>query len=365
MATATKPRVGTTLNVAMLKAALSDLSDAIPNRSPRPVLLNALLQDGSITGSDLQTRVTEDIGYDGEPLLLPFSRLRSILGECGADTVTLAVQGTVCIVKAGRSEWRLPVEDASEYPPWEPVGVKTMVRIPCDQFARAAWSVVGAADDTATAGGVLIEVAGDECWLVSTDGRRLYTCKIEHDQAVDEKSVVVPAKAMRLIAKLAGKQPDEAIQLDASTSELVAVIGTTTVVVRLAASTFPKWRRIIPEASGGGTIVDRVLVESATRSAAIVTSETSRGVRYTFGGELLLLEGKSSEAGESRVQCAVGTAGTACKVSMNPAYITDWLEELPLDAEPTVDIEATGSDAAVVLRCGEHLAVVMPLAEDA
>ena len=365
MLVATKPRAATTLSVAMLKASLADLSDAVPNRSPRPVLLNVLLQGGTITGSDLQTRVTEDIGYDGEAVLLPFSRLRAILGECGTDTVTLAVQGTVCIVKAGRGEWRLPVEDASEYPAWEPVGVKTLVRIPCDQFARAAWSVIGAADDTATAGGVLIEVTGDECWLVSTDGRRLYTCKIEHDQAVDDTSIIVPAKAMALLAKLAGKQPDEAIQLDASTSELVAVIGTTTVVVRLAASTFPKWRKIIPAASGSGTIVDRVLVESATRSAAIVTSETSRGVRYTFGGKLLLLEGKSSEAGESRVQCAVGTAGTACKVSMNPAYITDWLRELPLDAEPTVDIEATGSDAAVVLRCGEYLAVVMPLAEDA
>ena len=365
MATATKPRAGTTLNVAMLKAALADLSDAVPNRSPRPVLLNVLLQGGTITGSDMQIRVTEDIRYDGEAVLLPFSRLRAILGECGTDTVTLAVDGTTCIVKAGRGQWRLPVEDAGEYPAWEPVGVKTLVRIPCDQFARAAWSVIGAADDAKTAGGVLIEVTGDECWLVSTDGRRLYTCKIEHDQAVDDTSIIVPAKAMALLAKLAGKQPDEAIQLDASASELVAVIGDTTVVVRLSAGTFPKWRKIIPAASGSGTVVDRVLVESATRSAAIVTSETSRGVRYTFGGELLLLEGKSAEAGESRVQCAVGTAGTACKVSMNPAYITDWLRELPLDAEPTVDIEATGSDAAVVLRCGEHLAVVMPLAEDA
>ena len=353
------------MNVAMLKAALADLSDAVPNRSPRPVLLNVLLQDGEITGSDLQIRVTEDIGYDGEAVLLPFSRLRAILGECGTDTVTLTVDGTLCVVKAGRGEWRLPVEDASDYPLWEPVGVKTLVRIPCDQFARAAWSVVGAADDTATAGGVLIEVTGDECWLVSTDGRRMYACTIEHDQAVDDTSVVVPAKAMRLLAKLAGKHPEEAIQLDASASELVAMIGNTTVAVRLAATTFPKWRKIIPETAGGGTVVNRLLVESATRSAAIVTSETSRGVRYTFGGDSLLLESKSSEAGESRVECAVSTAGTACRVAMNPGYITEWLEELPMDAEPTVEIEATNSNAAVVLRCGEHLAVVMPLAEDA
>lgn len=369
MATATRRRAGATLNVANLKSALADLADAISVRSPNPILTNVLLRDGAVTGTNLEVRVTEQVGYDGDPLLLPYHRLRSIVNECGTKELTLTVSGTACVVKAGRSEWRLPVEDAAEFPAWksdkEP---KPLVRIPCDQFARAAWSVSGAADTSGgryAFGAVLIEVAGDECWTVASDGRRLYACKIEHDQAVDEARVLVPAGAVELIAKIAAKFPEAAVQFYASGSDIVADIGVAAISVRLAAGEFPKWRLLVPEESDECTVMTRTMLESATRAAAIVTSESSRGVRYTFGGETLLIEGKSSEAGESSVECAVASSGRKCCVKLNPAYVVEWLKELPLDAEPTVNVDAKDGESAVVLRCGDHLAVVIPLSEDA
>lgn len=366
MATAT---AGAKLNVAALRSALNDLSDGVPARTPNPVLTNVLLCDGTVTGTNLEFRVSEQIGYEGEPLLLPYSRLKAIVAECGTAELTLTVKGSSCIVAAGRSEWRLPVGDASEFPAWHRESEsKPLVRIPCDQFARAAWSVCGAADTTGgryAFGAVLIEVAGDECWTVASDGRRMYACKIEHDQAVDEARVLVPAGAVELIAKVCGKFPEAAVQFYASGSDIVADIDVAVISVRLAAGEFPKWRKLIPKVTADTTAITRTSLESATRAAAIVASESSRGVRYTFGGETLLVEGKSSEAGESSVECAVVSSGSECRVKLNPGYVVDWLRELPLDAEPTVDVEATNGESAVVLRCGDHLAVVMPLSEDA
>ena len=366
MATAT---AGTTLSVAALRSALNDLSDAVPARTPNPVLTNVLLCDGTVTGTNLEVRVSEQIGYDGEPLLLPYSRLKAIVAECGTADLTLTVKGSACIVKAGRSEWRLPVGDASEFPTWQRESEsKPLVRIPCDQFARAAWSVCGAADTTGgryAFGAVLIEVAGDEAWTVASDGRRMYAAKIEHDQAVDEARVLVPVGAIEMIAKIAGKSPEAAVQFFASGSDIVADIGVAVISVRLAAGEFPKWRKLIPKESGDATSITRTNLESATRAAAIVASESSRGVRYTFGNETLLVEGKSSEAGESTVRCAVMSSGSECRVMLNPGYVVDWLKELPLEAEPTVDVDAKDGESAVVLRCGDHLAVVMPLSEDA
>jgi len=368
MATAQRQRAGATLNVAALRSALNDLSDAVPARTPNPVLTNILLCDGTITGTNLEVRVSEHIGYDGEPLLLPYSRLKAIVNECGTAELTLTVKGSSCIVKAGRSEWRLPAGEASEFPAWpresEP---KPLVRIPCDQFARSAWSVCGAADTKGgryAFGAVLIEVAGDECWTVASDGRRLYACKIEHDQAIDEARVLIPVHAAEMIAKVASKFPEAAVQFCASGSDVEADLGAAVINVRLAAGEFPKWRKLVPKAADTATEMTRTLLESATRSAAIVASESSRGVQYTFGGETLLLEGKSSEIGESSVECAVMTSGNDCRVKLNPGYVVDWLKELPLDAEPTVNIEAKNGESAVVLRCGDHLAVIMPLSED-
>lgn len=361
--------MGITLDTSTLRAALAAVMRAVPARSAKPILQNVRLGDGLLSGTDLEVRIDREIDYHDEPMLLPFSRLKAIVGECGTAELTLTVNGSSCIVKAGRSEWRLPVGDASEFPVWNREGEsKPLVRIPCDQFARAAWSVCGAVDRKGgryACSAVLVEVAGDECWTVATDGRRLYACKIEHDQAVDEASVLIPAGAVELIAEVAGKFPEAAVQFYASGSDIVADIDVAVISVRLAAGEFPKWRKLIPKATNDTTAITRTLLESATRAAAIVASESSRGVRYTFGGETLLVEGKSSEAGESTVRCAVVSSGSECRVMLNPGYVVDWLRELPLDAEPTVDVEAKDGESAVVLRCGDHLAVVMPLSEDA
>jgi DNA polymerase-3 subunit beta len=369
MITATRKAAGTKLNVGALKAALAALADAVPSRSPRPVLLNVLLADGRITATDLEVQVSVVLPYDGDPLLLPFNRLKAIVNECNAAELTLAPDGTACVVRAGNGKWRLPSEPAAEFPTWKPENARPLVRLPCDQFARAAKAVVAAADPKEgryAYSAVLIDVQGDKCWVVATDGRRLYGTEMEHDLAMDARVVLAPAHAVKIIARIAEAQADSAIQFDATNNELIAETDSATITVRLAAGEFPKWRKLVPaESDETATVVSRDELMPATRAAAIVTSENSRGVRYTFGGESLMLHGKSAEAGESSVKCDVQRAGPACRVKLNPQYVADWLRDLPREAEPYVEVSAKDGDSAVVFRCGEHLAVVMPLAEEA
>jgi hypothetical protein len=42
----------------------------------------------------------------------------------------------------------------------------------------------------------------------------------------------------------------------------------------------------------------------------------------------------------------------------------EWLNGISGDAEPEVEVEAVDEQSAVVLRCGDHTGVIMPLAKD-
>jgi len=370
--TATKERRkitsgGIRLSAPALKEALGSVASAVPGKSPRPILQNVLLSGAVLSGSDLEIRI--DVEVDADPaltVLLPRDRLQAILGSVNADEITLTPNGTSCVIKAGRGEWTLPTEDAAEYPTWQPVAVKQLVRLPADQFVRAVRGVVFATDNESSRyalGAVLIEVAGDVVTLVATDGRRLASVACEHDQAVDDSQTLVPARAMEIIARLADHAGDAGVQLEATGKELVATIGTARVTALLVEGKFPRWRDVLPERDAKATIVSRADLLAATRAAAICTSEDSRGVEYAFA-DGIWLHGQSGEKGESSITCEVVEAGKKCSVKLDPAFVSEWLRGISGDAEPNVEIEAVDDQSAVVLRCGDNTGVIMPLAKD-
>jgi DNA polymerase-3 subunit beta len=355
------------LSAADLKSALAAVSPAVPSRAPKPILTNVRLGDGLVTGTDLEVRIDAAIDYHGDAMLLPHGRLMAILSAAGGEDVTLEPKGTQCVVRCGHGTWTLPVEDAAEYPIWEPKDARPVTRLPADQFARAVRGVVFAADQESSRyalGAVLVDVKDGVVSFVATDGRRLCSCEMEHDLAVDDSTTLVPSRVMQILARVAVAAGEDSVQLEATGNELLATIGGTTVTARLTEGRFPRWRDVIPADGGEPTTVLATELLSATRAAAIVTSEQSKGVQYTFTAEGIHLHGQSAEAGESSVTCQIVEAGKACSVKLDPVFVREWLSGLPADGEPTVSVQATDAQSAVVLRTDTFTGVIMPLATE-
>ena len=367
-ATATKPRKarvgGISLLTATLRAALATVRAAVPARSPKPILSNVLLYNGGITASDLELQISAEIDYTGEPVLLPFGRLQAILGAASGDEVTLTHSGTKCSVEVGVGKWDLPTEDALEFPRWEPTGVKPICRIPCDQFVRAVKAVAYATDSESSRfalGAVLVEVKDGTVTLVGTDGRRLSSYGIEVDQAVDDSTTLIPARAILTISSIASHS-EGAVQLEATASEVVATIDGTVVTARLVDGRFPRWRDVIPERDAKASLVNGAELLAATRAAAVCTSEQSKGVMFAISPEGIHLTAESAEAGQASVTCPVLEPGATVAVQMDPGFVADFLRGVD-EAEP-VEVEAVDHASAVVFRCGDCTGVVMPLAKD-
>lgn len=376
MTTATKERKpksradgGISLSVSELKAALGAVASAVPTRSPRPVLQNVLLSGGVISGSDgdLRIDVKLETAPPGVNVLLPKERFSAIVANATGDEITLQPNGTTCIVRAGHGEWTLPTEDPAEYPAWNVAHAKSVTRLPADQFCRAVRGTVFATDSQSSRyalGAVLVECKGENVTFVATDGRRLSSFSAEHDLAVDDSQTLVPARAMDIASRVAGRAGDEAVQIEASANEIVCTIGGTTITARLVEGRFPRWRDVLPKRDAKASTVNREALLAATRAAAIVTSEQSKGVQYTFGKDGIWLHGQSAECGESSVTCDIVTPGESCTVKLDPVFVTEWLNGISGDAEPEVEVEAVDEQSAVVLRCGDHTGVIMPLAKD-
>lgn len=330
------------------------------------MLQNVRLGDGLLSGTDLEVRIDREIDYHDEPMLLPAYRLSAILKAATGDEVVLMPNGTSITVKCGAGSWTLPTEDVAEFPTWESRELKAICRLPADQFCRAAKATIYATDTESSRyalGGVLVEVAdGNPTW-VATDGRRLACVETETDQAVDDSQTILPGRLVAMAASLA--VGDGSVQIEADAKEVRFSLDCTTITGRLVEGKFPRWRDVLGEPEGEPTVIDVAELLQSVQSAAIVTSEQSKGITLAWTANTLVLVGRSSEYGESRVICPTIAAGSTAGTKLDPKYVAQFLANLPSDEEPHVDVYIKDAQSRVVLRCGPYTGVIMPLSEHA
>ena len=359
-----------------LLAALQSASAVVPARSPKPVLTNIKLEADRelavVSATDLEVGIR--IGIEGVEtsapgaVLLPSARLAAIVRESAPGTVfDIHTDGTATIVKAPRSEFRLPAEDPLEFPAVATFPSDSGHEISAGLVRELVRRTVFATDNESSRyalGGVLVELGDKQVTAVGTDGRRL--AKMQGPATASgavETAPIVPARAMQLVERCLGGG-DTPVKVAVRPSEILFQCGSTTISSRLVEGRFPRWRDVFP------TRPDAVKVNlvagpllAAVRQAAIVTSEQSKGVDFSFDPGQLVLSGRSAESGESRIELPIEHAGETVKIKLDPRFVSDFLRVL--DPGTTVTVELTDAQSACVCTTADGYGyVIMPLAAD-
>ena len=381
-ATATKTKNsrrggGFTIARTALQKVLQDVTKAIPARPTNPVLASVLLSNGTLTATNLEIKVSLHVGYDAEPMLVPFAKLLAITRSTSEDEITLSIDGSCCVVECGtgsrRGRWKIPVESASEFPAWEPTDLRPLCHVPTSQFQRAIARVIDATDNESSRyalGGVCIDVSRDDnvATLVATDGRRLHLASIElpDDQDQDNKHVVVPEGAMDLVKKANCGIGHTLIETNGR--EAVFSADGVQVTARLIEGRFPRWRDVFPADPDGKCVitkVEREVLKQAMNATSIVTTEQSKGVDMTLSATGIVCRAASSESGEAKVSIDVVSGGDERKIKLDPKFVVQWLRAFDNSDEPHVSVSVIDKERACVFKSGEaYSAVIMPLTAD-
>lgn len=361
-----------------LLAALQSAAAVVPSRSPKPILTNVKVEatrdEVVLSATDLEVGIR--VAVEGVEVvapgtvLLPTGRLMAIVRESAAGTqFEIHSDGTAAVVKAPRSEFRLPAEDPLEFPaaPTFPDGGFVELSTPlARELVRRTVFATDNESSRYALGGVLLEFTPPGVIAVGTDGRRLAKMQGPAEArgaAGGDSTPIVPARAMQLIERCLGGA-DQPVQLAVRGSEILVRTAGTTISARLVDGRFPRWRDVFPDRP------DAVRVQmvagpllAAVRQAAIVTSEQSKGVDFSFESGQLVLSGRSAESGESRVEMPIDYSGAAVRIKLDPRFMAEFLRVL--DPATAVTIEITDAQSACVCSSDDGYGyVIMPLAAD-
>ncbi len=349
-----------------------------PSRSPKPILQNVKLivseSEAIFMATDMELGIRILVpGIQAESpgtAMLPVARFGSILRESNDAQLHVEADSQGTTVRGDRSEFKLPSENPDEFPEVAAFGEDKYHQLPARLLRELIRRTLFATDTESSRyalGGVLLEFESDKVISVGTDGRRL--AKMEGPaesvggHSSGESMTIVPTHSMQLIER-ALTEADAEIQVAARSNDVLIKTPNVTIYSRLVEGRFPKWREVLPKRTGAVQIELTVgPLYSALRQAAIVASEESRGIDFTFGDGSLVLSGATAEVGQSRVEFPIPYDGASITMTMDHRYVADFLKVL--DPETTFTCEIENCDSAALFTTTDGYGyVVMPLARE-
>jgi DNA polymerase-3 subunit beta len=358
--------------------AFQTVASVAPTRSPKPILQNVKLDASAnsvtLTATDLEIGIRHAVaGVDVQApgsIVLSVARFGSILRENTDQTIHIESDGQGTTIRGERSKFQLPAENPAEFPPVADFNETAYFEVPARLLRELIRRTVFATDNESSRyalGGVKLEFDAGTITAIGTDGRRLSKMSgpvaAQGGAAAPQQNTIVPTRAMQLIERAIAPN-DAELQMAIRGNEFLVHSPRATISARLLEGRFPEWRKVFP-AAGAGTPIELAAgpTHAAVRQAAIVTSEESRGIDFTFGDGSLVLAGKAAEVGQSRVELPIGYSGGEITITLDPRFVVDFLKVL--DADKTFTIELKDGDSAAMCTTDDGYAyVIMPLARD-
>ncbi|MFM7797605.1 MAG: DNA polymerase III subunit beta, partial [Planctomycetota bacterium] len=207
--------------------------------------------------------------------------------------------------------------------------------------------------------GVLMERKGKRLRLVGTDGKRLAVAA-GGCTGDGEMTLIVPSKSLNILVKMLG-DPDSKVVIGKSDGQAVfQVEGVGTLVTSLVEGTFPPFEDVIPKDQDKRVTFDAADLATAIRRAALLTNEESKGVRFAFKGDTLVVSSRAPEMGEAEIRVPMsGYQGDAIEIGFQPAFIVDALKVV--DGQQVM-LEMRSPQKPGVIKVGQEFTyVVMPV----
>ena len=328
-----------------------------PTRTPKEILQNVLLtvsdSQATLRASDteveMQVTITNGIDVEsGGSVVIPVTRGLSILRESSGESVTLEESDGVLLIKSNRSKFRLPLSDPATFPAFSDVQgencIEMKTHLLADGIGKSHFAV-----DTAqrsgrfSTGGLLVQSEDNRMAFVATCGRRVvsHVVDIIGGGSIDNNTTIVPLKGAKAILSAARGSGEDIAKIYAGHSRFTADFGDVLIHARLIEGRFPDWRRLVPKhVSDNSAIVVAGEADRSIRQASICTDKESLGIRFSFSKDSLVLEAKSAETGDSRVECGLTYGGEEASVILNGKMVADFCRIL--DSEDEIFISMDG-----------------------
>lgn len=361
----------------LFEEAVTATGRAVNPRSPLPILSHLLLEATpgqlKITATDLDVGLSitleADVSVPGS-ITCPARLMVEIVPKLPAGRVTLELisEGRL-VLSSGHSRFELSALPSEEFPSLPEFSEAQSVQLPQDSLKTAIRQVAVAAassqeESRAVMTGISMHLENGELTLVATDGRRL-ACVRKQVQAslLEEETlqVVVPARALNELSRLAGQDGDVALLV--GKNQAFFRFGAYVLHSRLLEGRFPDHTKVVPTSFLRTCRLGREDFINGLRRMLVVAQEkrSPHLIRLRFAEDTLAMSANTPDLGSGEERLPISYEGEELVIGFNGKFLLDGLNVLDGD-EVQFDLQ-DDSKSAVLRPLGDtsYDYVVMPV----
>ena len=348
------------------------VSGAVERRHTLPILSNVLIKVSEdalwLTGTDLEVELISSIKLEGEfsegEITVPAKKLFDIIrGISDGTDISFSLDGNKALIRAGRGRYTLSTLSATDYPNLEDWEGEVEFEISCSDLKRLIDSThfsMAQQDVRYYLNGMSLETEDNIIRTVATDGHRLALCRLEYNNALPARQVIIPRKGVLEISRLIGED-DKLLKIQIGANHLRLFSSDFIFTSKLVDGRFPDYRRVLPKDGDKTVLASKAVLKEAFSRAAILSNEKFRGVRLNLCSGELKITANNPEQEEAEEIVDVDYQGEDLEIGFNVAYLIDVLNAL---VSEQVQISLSDSNASALIQDAKDdaaLYVIMPM----
>lgn len=366
-----------TIERSALQGAIGHASSVVERRTTAPVLSNVLIDAAkeaiSFRATDLDvesiSRASGEIERPGAttvPALILNEIVRKLpegaqIGlEANAETARLEIT-------AGRSHFSLATLPREDFPFMASAEYACNFTISAHMLRRLVDKARFAMSNEETRlylnGLYLYSAERDGKFYLraaATDGHRMARVEVEcPPEAEGMDGVIIPRKTVGELHKLL--EVEQNIVVSVSETKIRFATPEFTLTSKVVDGNFPDIERVIPVGNQKRLLVDAAEIASAVDRVAVISSERSRGVKFSLSEDRLVLSVQAPDAGLAEEEIAVGWDSEALEIGFNARFISEIMAQIERE-NAIIMLQGVG-DQALITEEGDDSAlyVVMPM----
>lgn len=332
------------------------LQGIVEKRNTMPILANILMRttekEIELTGTDLEvgmkTHFEADIEEQGAVTVSGkkiFEIMRSL--PDGQPVMLRENKDLLLEITAGESEFKILCLPKEDYPQVPEAKFTKKIAFPVEQLKdmieRVYFAI--AQEQRYYLNGALMVLKNKSLEIVSTDGHRLsYTSKaLEELNVSKEIRAIVAKKTLNELRKY----DDGMMEFDLDENNLFFKCRNRTLISRVIDSKFPNFDAVIPKDNPHVAIMAREEFAGAIHRVSLLSTERSRGIKFTMEKNKMRLFSSNPEIGEARDKLGIEYKGASLEIGFNSQYILDFLATIKSEK---IRFELKDENSAALLR---------------
>ena len=279
----------------------------------------------------------------------------NIIRRLKDEDIDFEVSGNNLNIKQKKSNFKLPMYDANEYPSFPKLENLNSLEINTINLINSIKKITPSIDNNNPKfelNGALIDIKSQKINFVATDTRRLAISTLENISN-KESQIIIPKKAIIEIQKLF--LDDANVKYD--DTNLVVSNNNYTFFTKLINGKFPDYERIIPNNLKYKFKLSKSLLIEAIK---LVTSIESK-IKITFNSDNIIFESLDDDS-ESKTQIDTSiNINESFYIAVNSKYILDFLSGTNSEE---ISVGFNESNLPFYLEDGNFITIVMPIVLD-